>query len=86
MDLPKYWEFVGEIIGLILVKVYEADSSRSKDVFREVSKALGEVAGKDYLRLTNSVKQTINDKVSFFLLLCYDMFFNNFISIRLKTD
>ncbi|KAI2795460.1 Eukaryotic translation initiation factor 4 gamma [Blomia tropicalis] len=63
LDLPKYWEFVGEIIGLILVKVYEADSSRSKDVFREVSKALGEVAGKDYLRLTNSVKQTINDKI-----------------------
>lgn len=64
VDLPKFWEFVAEIIAYTLVGVHELNTPKSKDVFKFISRAFGEVTGSDYSKLTKSLTDNLFSNVS----------------------
>lgn len=63
IDLPKFWEFVAEIIAHALVQVHESNDPRCKEIFKEASRAFGEVTGKGYIKLSGSITDTLTQNV-----------------------
>lgn len=64
LDIPKFFEFIAEILAYALLTINKEDPQRKKDVVKTLVEAYNEISGSECLLFRNSLLDTIkNTKV-----------------------
>ena len=73
LDIPKFWEFIAQIIANALKKVNESrDVNLKRRIFDALSRSFGEVTGDSLMKLEKSICDCLKSMVTsyYYFTIC----------------